>query len=70
MRMTYQTLPARSLSAMETSRLNPKAVRNYEVCVHGTEDITSMLIYVVWWRNDILFPHVGAPLATPCTDRR
>lgn len=33
---------------MESSRLKSKAVRNYEVCVHATEDITSVLIYVVW----------------------
>jgi len=50
---------------METSRLKSKAVRNYEACVRGTEDITSVLIYVVWWSNDILFPHVGLSVSHP-----
>jgi hypothetical protein len=50
---------------MESSRLKSKAVRNYEVCVHATEDITSVLIYVVWWSNDILFPHVGRSVSHP-----
>jgi len=63
--MLCQTLSTCILSTMETSRLKSKAVRNYEVCVHGTEDITSVLIYVVWWSNDILFPRVGRPVSHP-----
>jgi hypothetical protein len=39
-------------------------MRNYEVCVRSTGDITSMLIYVVW-RNDILFPHVDRYVGRP-----
>jgi len=50
---------------MDTSHLKSKAGRNNEVCVFGTEDITSVLIYVVWWSNDILFPHVGRSVIHP-----